>query len=256
MRTVTRLGALVEELARAHRATSPPPRGLPYLALEHASGTGLHLLDALAARGIFRKYELVLELGAGLGAASRWLAARLGCEVVGTTIDGEEASVAAELTRRARLASQVRFLPTSEGALPFRAGRFTHVWAVESFARFADADRTLAEAFRAVRRGGTFAMQDLVTAERGSVVIPGWHIVSARERSDALARAGFVDVEMRDRTNDAAERSAQVLAARAQLTRRIAADPTLASIGAERDALGAALASAAVRVVQLLAHRP
>jgi len=256
MRTVTRLGAIVEELARAHRATSPPPRGLPYLALEHASGTGLHLLDALAARGIFRKYELVLELGAGLGAASRWLATRLGCEVVGTATDADEAIVAAELTRRAGLASQIRFVPAAADALPFRAGRFTHVWAVESLARFADADRPLAEAFRVVRRGGTFAMQELVTADCGSVAIAGWHVASARERSDALARAGFVDVEMRDRTADAAERSAQVLAARAQLTRRIAADATLASIGAERDALGAALASGAVRVVQLLAHRP
>jgi SAM-dependent methyltransferase len=256
MRIVTRLGALVDELARAHRATSPPPRGLPCLGLEHASGTGLHLLDALAARGIFRKYELVLELGAGLGAASRWLAARLGCEVVGTAIDGEEAAVATDLTRRTRLASQVRFVPAAADALPFRSGRFTHVWAVESLSRFADADAALVEAFRVVRRGGTFAMQEIVTGDRGAVAIPRWHVVSGRDRSDALARAGFVDVEMRDRTADAAERSAQVLAARAQLGRRIATDATLASIAAERDALEAALASGAARVVQLLAHRP
>jgi SAM-dependent methyltransferase len=256
MGTVTRLGALVEELARAHRATSPPPRGLPYLALEHASGTGLHLLDALAARGIFRKYELVLELGAGLGVASRWLAARLGCEVVGTASDGEEATVAAELTRRAGLAAQVRFVPAAGNALPFRAGRFTHVWAVESLARFADVDATLAEAYRVVRRGGTLAMQELVRGDGEAIAIPGWHVVSGRERSDALSRAGFVDVEMRDRTAEAAERSAQVLAARAQLTRRIAADAMLASVDAERDALGVALASGAARVVQLLAHRP
>src|SRR5262245_33504535 len=162
MGTVTRLGALVDELARAHRATSPPPRGLPYLALEHASGTGLHLLDALAARGIFRKYELVLELGAGLGAASRWLAARRGCQVGGTSVDAAAAAVAAGLTRRAGLATQVQFVPAALHGLPFRAGRFTHVWVVESLARFPDVDATLAEAYRVVRRGGTLAMQELV----------------------------------------------------------------------------------------------
>ena len=256
MRTVTRLGALVEELARAHRATSPPPRGLPYLALEHASGTGLHLLDALAARGIFRKYELVLELGAGLGAASRWLAARLGCEVVGTSTDGEEATVAAELTRRAGLAAQVHFLPAAMIALPFRAGRFTHVWAVESLGRVADADATLAEAFRVVRRGGTLAVQELVRGDGERAIVPGWHVASTAERRAALARAGFVDVELRDRTSESAERSAQVVAARAQLARSMGADPDLAAVAAERDAFRTALESGALRVVQLLARRP
>src|SRR6059036_1310226 len=95
---VARLAAVIHELVRTHAAAVPTPRGLPYLGLEHASGTGFHLLDALAARGIFRKYEVVLELGAGLGGTSRWLAVRLGCEVVGTTADPTEAAGGNELT--------------------------------------------------------------------------------------------------------------------------------------------------------------
>src|SRR5213592_5025888 len=105
---VARLAAAIETLARAHKAAAPLPRGLRYLGLEHASGTGFHLLDVLSARGIFRKYEFVLDLGTELGARSRWLAARLGCEVVGTTPSPDEAIAAAELTRRAGLAGQVR----------------------------------------------------------------------------------------------------------------------------------------------------
>ena len=252
---MTRLAAIVEELVRAHRASSPPPRGLAYLGLEHASGTGFHLLDALATRGIFRKYELVLELGAGLGAASRWLAARLGCEVVSTTADGAEAAAATELTRRAGLATQVRFVAAT-AALPFHAARFTHVWIIESLARLADPEHALAEAFRAVRRGGTLAMQDLVVGAGRAPAIPGWHAVAAEERGAAVARAGFVDLEVRDRSSDATERSAQVVAARAQLARRLAGDPTLAAVAAERAALEAAIASGALRVVQILARRP
>src|SRR5881628_2852606 len=95
------LATLIEALVRTHRAAAPPPRALPYLGLEHASGTGFHLLDALAARGIFRKYELVLDLGAGLGGTSRWLASRLGCEVVGITPDVAEAAAGTELCLRA-----------------------------------------------------------------------------------------------------------------------------------------------------------
>src|SRR5207249_7938892 len=108
---VARLAAAIETLARAHKAAAPLPRGLPYLGLEHASGTGFHLLDALAARGIFRKYEFVLDLGAGLGGTSRWLATRLGCEVVGISATLSDAVAGTSLTRRARLSSQVRLVP-------------------------------------------------------------------------------------------------------------------------------------------------
>src|SRR5437773_2248885 len=93
---------------RAHKAATPAPRGLQCLGLERASGTGFHLLDALAARGIFRKYELVLDLSAGLGGTSRWLAARLGCEVVGTAASRAEAEAGEALARRAGLSPQGR----------------------------------------------------------------------------------------------------------------------------------------------------
>ena len=43
----SRLATLIEGLVRALRTAAPPPRALPYLGLEHASGTGFHLLDAL-----------------------------------------------------------------------------------------------------------------------------------------------------------------------------------------------------------------
>src|SRR5689334_1218354 len=132
------LAAVIDALVREHRAITPPPRGLAYLGLEPASGTGFHLLDALAARGIFRKYELVLDLGAGLGGAARWLAARLGCEVVATAGDGAEAAAADRLTRGARLGAQVRHVATRADALPLDDARFTHVWIVEALPRLPD----------------------------------------------------------------------------------------------------------------------
>ena len=253
----TRLAATIEELVRDHRAASPPPRGLPYIGLELPSGTGFHLLDALAARGIFRKYELVLDLGAGLGGASRWLAARLGCEVVGATASAAEAEAGRRLTRGARLATQVRLIAADPRALPFRDARFTHVWIIEALPRLDDPLIALREAYRALRRGGTLAVQDLVlTRAAGCPPIPGWTPGGANDRTAMLARAGFVDLEVRDRTAEAAERSAQVVAAREQLVRRLRADAGLAAFAAERDALAHALASGALGVVQILARRP
>jgi SAM-dependent methyltransferase len=251
------LAALIHEAVRTHAASAPPPRGLPYLGLEHASGTGLHLLDGLSTRGIFRKYELVLDLGAGLGGSSRWLAARLGCEVVATTTDAAEARAAAELTRRARLTAQVRALAAREASLPFRDGTFTHVWILEALPRLADPAAALAESHRVVRRGGTLAVQDLVVAGDGeATLVPGWDFACAAERIDALRAAGFVDIEVRERTAEAAERAVQVLAAREGLERSLrAAGPDLARVGREREALGRLLAAGRLRVVQLLARR-
>jgi SAM-dependent methyltransferase len=250
-----RLAAVIYELVRAHAAKAPPPRGLPYLGLEHASGTGLHLLDALATRGIFRKYELVLDLGAGLGASARWLAARLGCEVVGTTADTSEATAAAYLTRRAGLGTQVRFVSAS-AALPFLPGRFTHVWVLEALPTFAAADAVLAEAFQALRRGGTLAVQDLVVERRGPTFPPGFDPATTDERVAQIERAGFVELEVRDRSSEAGETSAQALALRGRLLRRLRDEPALGALVAVRDTLAARIADGTLRVVQLLARRP
>src|SRR5438477_10459483 len=144
----SRLAELVDELVRAHRRAVPAPRGLPYLGLDHASGTPLRLLEDLAARGIFRKYELVLDLGAGLGGTSRWLAARLGCEVVGTTASHAEADAGEALTRRAGLSAQVRLVPADAAALPFRAAHFTTVWIIEHLTRLPVPTASLCTAHR------------------------------------------------------------------------------------------------------------
>jgi SAM-dependent methyltransferase len=251
-----RLGALIQEIARALVAGAPAPRALPYLGLDHTSGTGFHLLDGLSARGIFRKYELVLAAGAGLGASARWLAARLGCEVVGTTTSAAEAAAAFELTRRTPLRAQVRFVPAAPPALPVRTERFTHAWVVEALPRL-DAAAVIAETHRAVRPGGTLAIQELVRHERSRALqLPGWEAIDLPSLVGMVTAAGFVDLETRDVSADAAERSARVLAARDRLLASAAADPHLAPLVAERRALASALSAGDLRVVQVLARRP
>lgn len=250
--SLDRLVAAIQDVVR-ERAL-PPPRGLPYLGLEHASGTNLDLLHTLSTRGIFRKYELVLDVEAGLGGTSRWLAQRLGCEVIGTSRSAREAGAATDLGRRARLSSHARGVAADAAALPFQPSRFTHVWFVETLPRLAEPARALAEAARVLRHGGLLAIQDLVLAdEHVPLAIPGWRFATASARVASLRDLPFVDVQLNDRTIEAHERSAAVLAARERLLAVLArTDQRLAS---ERIAVGGALAAGMLRVVHLVARR-
>jgi len=253
----------LERLARAIEATvraehAPTPRGAPFLALDHPSGTALELLAALAAHGIFRKYERVLELGTGLGAAARWIAARLGCDVLGVATDSGGARAATLLTRRARLGAQVRTVAARLEALPVRAGHFTHVWAVESLAAADDPEAALREALRALRPGGTLALQELLPVGETGRAPAGRRLWSAADWARVVRAAGFADVVVRDHTADAREGSARLAAARARLDERLAAggDAGVAALAAARTALASALAAGRLGVAQIVATRP
>jgi ubiquinone/menaquinone biosynthesis C-methylase UbiE len=242
------LGMRIDVLGRTLRATGPAPRGLPHLWLEHASGTGAHLLGRLSTHGIFRKYEHVLDLGGGLGGVGRWLALRLGCTAVTTAPTVDVAAWGALLTRRAALEGSVHHLPARSDALPLATASFTHVWVVESLATMPRPEAALAEAFRVLRPGGHLAVQELV----GSAGVAGYGFVDAAERARQLAAAGLVEVTMRDVTREAAERVAHIVAARSQLERALGDEPAART----RRALAAGLQAGDLGVVQLLARRP
>jgi SAM-dependent methyltransferase len=253
---IERLARAIETAVRAQAA--PPPRGVAFLALDHASGTALELLASLAAHGIFRKYERVLDLGTGLGAVARWMAARLGCDVLAVAADPGSARAATSLTRRARLGAQVRTVAAALDAVPVRGGYFTHVWAVESLGEAGDPAAVLAEALRALRPGGTLAVQELVPAGNATLAIAGRRLRSIEAWTAAVRAAGFGDVTVRDRTADARERSARLVAARTQLEERLAAgnDGAVVRLVAARTALATALAHGRLGVAQLVATRP
>lgn len=237
----------IQEIVRPLAAATPAPRALPFLGLDHPSGTSLRLLERLAARGIFRKYEQVLDLGTRFGAVSRWVAGQLGGEAVSATGSAADAEAAMQLTRRAGVRQHVRTVAAHAARLPFADARFTHVWAVEAVAAFTAPD-AMREAWRVVRPGGWLAVQAIVPAHDGA---------SSTALRDAVAAAGFFELDVVDVTDGAIERAPQLIAAREQLDRRLVQQGGGAAEWAASGAsVRTALAAGESRMVQLVARRP
>lgn len=174
------LAAVARDLGRR----SPPPRGLPFHGLDHLAGE-FEPYTQLAAHGIFRKYESVLMLGAGLGGAARWCHARFGCDVTGVEPVAAVCAAAQHLSARSGLTGHTRFVAARPSALPVRGREFTHVWGIEGFLDVQDGDERLVEIFRAVRLGGVVALQQ-------SGATPRW----AERASGALASVGLVEARV------------------------------------------------------------
>jgi SAM-dependent methyltransferase len=126
----------------------------------------------------------VLDVGAGLGAATVWLRDEAGVDVVGVEPEGR----AAGLARRAfpRLAMSCG----TADALPVRSGSCVGVVMLGTASLLADLDTALAEAVRVLRPGGVVAVTDLCLV--GGAVRPSGPNVfrSSRQLAEALQEHG------------------------------------------------------------------
>jgi SAM-dependent methyltransferase len=177
------LSAATNEITRR----TPAPRDFPFFGLDHSPGADARRLERLSELGIFRVYERVLDLSAGLGGPARWLARRRGCSVISFDPDSQRAAASRLLVARAHLERAVAVGVAGFGRLPVATASFTHAWGVEALGAADDASPVVAELFRAVRPGGHVALQE-------------WTSSDSSARIDrylaALAAAGFLDVRV------------------------------------------------------------
>jgi len=140
---------------------------------------------------------------------------------------------------RAGLADRIQSRRVAPGPLPFDASSFDVVFSKDSIVQIPDKAALFAEVHRVLRPGGRFLASDWLRGGGGPYSAEmmeffrlegiAYNMASLQDSAATLRRAGFVDVEVRDRNEwylDLAERELASLAGpmRSLIVERIGAD--------------------------------
>jgi SAM-dependent methyltransferase len=152
----------------------------------------------------------VLDIGCGLGAIDELLIREHHAgSVVGVDIDPALIALMQRRIERDGLAGRIRGQKVDGGPLPFPAESFDVVFSKDSMVQIPDKPRIFAEILRVLRPGGRFIASDWLRGGTGAYSpemleffrLEGiaYNMASLEESAAALRRAGFADVEIRDR---------------------------------------------------------
>lgn len=114
----------------------------------------------------------LLDVGAGLGGASRYFAHALGCTVTGIDLTEEFVQVARALSARTGLAGQVSYQQGSALALPFPAGAFDGAYMLHVGMNIADKAALFAQVRNVVKPRGFFGVYDVMRETDGPLAYP------------------------------------------------------------------------------------
>ncbi|WP_421281741.1 methyltransferase domain-containing protein [Aeromonas taiwanensis] len=153
----------------------------------------------------------VLDVGSGVGGASRCLAAEFGCRVTGIDLTEAYCRAATLLTAKTGLTHLVDYRQGDATRLPFEDQSFDVVWTEHVAMNIPDKARLYGEMHRVLKPGGTLAIYDVLAGPSGPVLFPvPWartpetsFLVSPEELRSLLAEADFTVTEWRDTTEAA-----------------------------------------------------
>jgi ubiquinone/menaquinone biosynthesis C-methylase UbiE len=150
----------------------------------------------------------VLDLGCGLGGASRYLAADCGCRVAAIDLTPNFVEAARILTARCGLAERIEFRQANALALPFEDSSFDHVWSYAVTMNIADKEGLGRQVARVLKPGGRFSCNEIARGSGGAPVFAlPWadnevssFLVSPAEMRAALEASGLAIIEQVDLT--------------------------------------------------------
>ena len=162
----------------------------------------------------------VLDIGCGLGGASRFAAQQYGCRVTGIDLTDEYVETGTELTAWVGLDDLITLDSGDATATPYRDGSFDKSYMMHVGMNIADKRSLAMELFRVLRPGGRLGIYDVMRVGGGALQFPvPWatnpeeSVVSfPDEYKMSLEEAGFRVVAENDRSEFALEFFSQLQA--------------------------------------------
>lgn len=178
----------------------------------------------LAARMELRPEMHLLDIGCGIGGASRFMAQTYGCRVTGLDLTEDFVRTAEALARRVGLQGRVSYWQGSALALPFAPATFDGAYMMHVGMNIEDKPALFRQARRVLRPGGVFAVYDVMCTGAGALSFPlpcadtaeTAFLATPADYRRALESAGFEISEERDRYAYAVEFFGRVRASLAE----------------------------------------
>ncbi len=167
---------------------------------------GRQATSDLAAQAGFAPGSRLLDIGCGLGGASRFFAREGGCWVTGIDVTEDYIRLAREFSARVGLGDRVTYEAASALALPFAPETFDGATMFHVGMNIADKRKAFSEARRVLKPGGVFAIYDVMGETEGLDFPVPWassaetsFVADAATYRRLLSEAGFVVEKERSR---------------------------------------------------------
>lgn len=150
----------------------------------------------------------VLDMGCGIGGATRYIASSVGCHVTGIDLTSDYISIAKSLSQMTDLTDKTDFHVGSALDMPFESGNFDAAITFHVAMNIPDRAALYAEAARVMKPGATFCIYDVMKKNDEDLTFPvPWadtpetsHLVTPEDMYTLLDDVGFAVEMVVDRT--------------------------------------------------------